>query len=52
MDELKLRIEKLEKVVEDLILILGKINQRAVNLSIQTNYLEKQLNDANQNITI
>ncbi|MGE8207072.1 hypothetical protein ACQKP0_21440 [Heyndrickxia sp. NPDC080065] len=44
MEDLKKRIERLENLVEDLIIMLGKANQRVVNLSLQTSFLEKQLN--------
>ncbi|MFB7302472.1 hypothetical protein [Heyndrickxia sporothermodurans] len=43
MEELKQRIEKLENLVEDLILMLGRANQRVFNLTIQTTHLENQL---------
>ncbi|QQZ09190.1 hypothetical protein [Heyndrickxia vini] len=49
MEDLKQRIEKLESLVEDLILILGRANQRVFNLSIQTTHLENQLLNNHQN---
>ncbi|GIN86534.1 hypothetical protein J6TS2_29200 [Heyndrickxia sporothermodurans] len=51
MEELKRRIEKLENLVEDLILMLGRSNQKVINLSLQTSHLEKLLQE-NQNITM
>lgn len=52
MEELKQRIEKLENLVEDLIIILGRANQKVINLSLQTRCLEKQLQESYRDATL
>lgn len=43
MENISKRVETLENLVEDLILILGRANQRISNLTNYTNQLEMKL---------
>lgn len=52
MEELKQRIEKLENLVEDLIIILGRANQKVIHLSLQTSCLKKQLQENYRDATL